>query len=153
MALMSEMEENLLVALVRGMAPRTDVSKIRNVSALIADVATIMSMTCAPTVNGVMLAKKMKELFEDYSSFIWFEAKPGVYYFEANNWVITTNEYFMKIAGRESEKHVRFRLHGMPRFTILREIFEQFGMQTVDWDWICLDLGGADKKWLPNPSP
>ncbi|KAH6838146.1 hypothetical protein C2S53_001237 [Perilla frutescens var. hirtella] len=80
-------------------------------------------------------------------------ALPGIYYFEANNYAITTNKYAIQNAAKESEKHVHFRLHGMPRFTILREIFEQFGMQTVDWDWICLDLDGADKKWMPNPTP
>ncbi|KAH6797512.1 hypothetical protein C2S52_022066 [Perilla frutescens var. hirtella] len=110
--------------------------------------AKTISENCSITITSVDAAKKFQALVGEFRSFIWFINIPSVYFLAERNWLFTTAEYLTCFGENESEERKKFRIHGLPNFLHLREIFVVRGLEFVDFEWIIMDLSGVDKKWM-----
>ncbi|KAH6825859.1 hypothetical protein C2S53_018215 [Perilla frutescens var. hirtella] len=144
-------DEQLLLALLNAKKRSTDVSKSVNVAALFRDMAKIMSEHCSIAVTGVDVDRKIQALVQEYNSFTWFVAIPGIFFLAERNVLFSSAEYMRRFGENESEEHKKFRLEGLPNFFHLREILVVKGLECVDLEWIIMNLSGADKRWMRAP--
>ncbi|KAH6822949.1 hypothetical protein C2S53_017825 [Perilla frutescens var. hirtella] len=144
-------DQQLLLTLLNAKARTTDVSKSVNAATLFRDVAKIMSEHCSVAITGVDLAKKIQALVRDYNNFIWFVNIPDIFFLAERNVLFSSADYMRRFGENESEEHKKFRLEGLPNFLHLREILVVKGLECVDFEWIIMDLSGADKKWMRAP--
>ncbi|KAH6836038.1 hypothetical protein C2S53_002200 [Perilla frutescens var. hirtella] len=144
-------DEQLLLALLNAKARTTDVSKSVNTAALFHDMAKIMSEHCSVAITGVDVARKIQALVQEYNSFAWFVAIPGIFFLAERNMLFSSAEYMRCFGENESEEHKKFRLEGLPNFLHLREILVVKGLECVDLEWIIMNLSGADKRWMRAP--
>lgn len=145
-------EDDLLVALVRANADWQDLSKSKNASTVFKSVAETMTQHCHCQIDALSIAKKWKEWKEMLDHFVWFRSTPEIVYVESHNLVVASPVYQEAREGNETPLYKRFRLHGMPHYVVLRHLFYEHGMQSIDFDWIFMDLSGGDPKWMGEPS-
>ncbi|KAH6783862.1 hypothetical protein C2S52_008821 [Perilla frutescens var. hirtella] len=110
-----------------------------------------MSEHCSVAVTGVDVARKIQALVQEYNSFAWFVAIPGIFFLAERNVLFSSAEYMRRFGENESEEHKKFRLEGLPNFLHLREILVVKGLECVDLEWIIMNLSGADKRWMRAP--
>ncbi|KAH6762417.1 hypothetical protein C2S52_019850 [Perilla frutescens var. hirtella] len=136
-------EETLLVSLVRAKADATDLSKFMLVKEVFKSVGKTLSENCSREFTAACVAKKFKYLLENWRCFICFITKPSIYYVEENNWVLASADYMLNHTEHESFKNRSFRIHGMPNFNILGELFEFYGIEEIDFQLMSLELQDA----------
>ncbi|KAH6801208.1 hypothetical protein C2S52_001672 [Perilla frutescens var. hirtella] len=74
----------------------------------------------------------------DLSKFMLVK-EPGIYYVEENNWVLASADYMLN----HTEHNRSFRIHGMPNFNVLGELFEFYDMEGIDFQLMSLELQDA----------
>ncbi|KAH6797513.1 hypothetical protein C2S52_022067 [Perilla frutescens var. hirtella] len=79
-----------------------------------------------------------------YLSKFMLVKEPDIYYIEKNNWVLASADYMLNHIEHESYENKYFWIHGMPKFNVLGELFEVYGMEGIDFQLMSVDIEDDD---------
>ncbi|KAH6783554.1 hypothetical protein C2S52_008513 [Perilla frutescens var. hirtella] len=117
-------------------------------------IVKIMTNILRSLIRPVDVACKIEEIRRRLEDFIWFISFPKIHFDSQTNTVYVSPTYWNRYEALHMEPHcyIGYRLVGEPNYTLLREVFMEGRVGTLDMQWIISTLDGlGDPEWMRMP--
>ncbi|KAH6775130.1 hypothetical protein C2S52_012691 [Perilla frutescens var. hirtella] len=147
-------DEIRLLRLVRDGAIAGAMEDVVTATMGIMRIAKIMMNILRSLIRPVDVACKIEEIRRRLEDFIWFISFPEIHFDAQTNTVYVSPAYWNRYEALHMEPHryIGYRLVGEPNYTLLREVFMEGRVGTLDMQWIISTLDGlGDPEWIRMP--
>ncbi|KAH6763323.1 hypothetical protein C2S52_020756 [Perilla frutescens var. hirtella] len=117
-------------------------------------ITKIMMNILRSLIRPVDVACKIEEIWRRLEDFIWFISFLEIHFDVQTNTVYVRPAYWNRYEALHMEPHryIGYRLVGEPNYTLLRKVFMEGRIGTLDMQWIISTLDGlGDPEWMRMP--